>query len=797
MAKKMDEFLLEYWRRRIMRDMPVEQYARLCDYIKNEDYVGHMKEWTDLLVKNGDEFEWENNLIRKLPMPDGEAGDWMMEEDEWIKLFKAFQTAFQDMDAAKKGFKYEKKAKDFLEKYFGNDGQLFSYAVASHEAETEITELRTILETHATELQAVLKDFFNDDFTWKDLIDGIDDKKYNKEPKFRERLQAIAREMGTSSSYYQDSPIRQIVGRALNFHNIENGFVGQKPTPAKLSEFKIAYAGIMDTLYRNEKTIYKYFKGNGQSKICKTLEEAKTRLNYNDPNAEEYIPPKREDELTFAQMVEDKWNETYTEYLEKYTKFQGDRLFYSTYAKDIFKAIDKEKIKPTDGLAKVLEKSDAIKKRLVTGKKTTKHFDWMTKTLKDLQSDPKLSKAFAGALSHGNQTRRIVEEIIIRAIQDNKIDEAKSTLEILSVMQYGLTTSRVMDALNKTDFVLFSDKDLSWNKNEHMKRVFTGVDKAVKGLCMGVGYGFTIVGNAIRLHGDKFNGRTSKTFAAARRQQQEQYDNERADVVASIEQNNADIRAGRDDIRTSGVADEADHDARRDALRTSRQGIEADEKRHKKLDDFINNHVPERRLFQFKQQLDELEQQAQEANTQFLQGQTRHAELTARMGTLTTEEQAELDDLNANLPYLENRKNNLQDTFGRRRWAYRVAERRINDGDYAARRDDLRTDIDTRVTANTAEEARLNKWKHGTETVQNLTAMRDANTEKLRTWDADHTDKYRDLMAYWDFLQTGRRTHSGPFYSWTLGSKKLKQKAFDSQKDALFEHFRDNYSMRD
>ncbi len=796
MSVKMNDFLLEYWRRRIMRDMPVEQYARLCDYIEKDDLVGHMKEWTDLLEKNGaGEYIRVNGLIQKKPMPDGEDGDWKMEEDEWKKLFQAFQTAFQDMDASKKGFKYEKKANDFLEKYFGSTGQLFSYAIATSEAEREIDDLKQILESHATELQAVLKDFFNDDFTWDDLLDGIRDKKYNKEPKFRDKLQAIAREIGTSASYYKDSPIHQIIGRSVTFNNIENGFDGQKPSPAKLAEFKIVYSSIMDTLYRNEKTIYQYFKGNGQSKICKTLEEAKTRLNYNDKDADEYLPPKRSDELSFVQKVQDMWNDTYSEYLEKYTKLQGDRLFFSAYAKDIFKAIDKEKIKPTDGLAKILEKSDAIKKRLQTGKKATKHFDWFTKTLKDLQSDPQLSKAFEGALTHGNQTRRIVEEIIIRAVQEGKIDEAKSTLEILSVMQYGLTTSKVMDAIGKTDFVMLSDGNLSWNKNEGMKMVTGAMDKAIKGLCMGVGYGFTIVGNAIRLSGGAFNGKMGNTLTDARRQKLGEYDAERAGVQASIDKNNQDILDAEADITASGIADEAEHDARRDALRTSRQGVEADEKRHKKLDDWLNNHGQEKQQRLLENRLDEAQQQYNQIQGEVVRVRADIANLSGR-GALTPDEQAYLDYLqNTHLDDLNNQLAEADALVNRRQNTLNNFSDRVTHNVFTTRRDDLRTNIDTRITGNTAEEERLNKWRHGTETVKNLTDMREASVAKLNSWDADHVDQYRELMAYWDFLQQGRRTHTGPMYSWTLGSKKLKQKAFDAQKAAMFDSFKSGYTI--
>ena len=42
-------------------------------------------------------------------------------------------------------------------------------------------------------------------------------------------------------------------------------------------------------------------------------------------------------------------------------------------------------------------------------------------------------------------------------------------------------------------------------------------------------------------------------------------------------------------------------------------------------------------------------------------------------------------------------------------------------------------------------------------------------------------------MAYWDFLETGRNTHTGNLYSWGLGSAKKKQKNFNGS--ALFQQY--------
>ena len=50
-------------------------------------------------------------------------------------------------------------------------------------------------------------------------------------------------------------------------------------------------------------------------------------------------------------------------------------------------------------------------------------------------------------------------------------------------------------------------------------------------------------------------------------------------------------------------------------------------------------------------------------------------------------------------------------------------------------------------------------------------------------------------MAYWDLLETGRDSHTGPMYSWALGNAKKKQDKFNQNKNAIFASYLDNYSM--
>ena len=137
------------------------------------------------------------------------------------------------------------------------------------------------------------------------------------------------------------------------------------------------------------------------------------------------------------------------------------------------------------------------------------HFEWMEKTLDDLKNT--MPKAFNGALKNGGQMRALVSELILNAVRDNKIDEAKTAMEVLSVVKYGYTTSKIMDTLraDKDLFTIFSDKDLSWNKGG-VEIVTNAMDKTIRFAFLTAGYAITGIGNAIRLNGSKFNGKTGR-----------------------------------------------------------------------------------------------------------------------------------------------------------------------------------------------------------------------------------------------------------------------------------------------
>lgn len=531
--KSMIDFVSEYYKRLIFLEMPDEQFVRFCEYVDKNDLGGNMKYWRDqLLRKDGDTFVKDPaaKLYVRKELPDPiyvTAGDnWQLDDSEWEKMYNAFNDAFQSMYAKRKSLEYpepNEKALKFLDRFFGDTAAvpLFSYTTASHEAENTIKDLYNLLTgPHGERLKQWFNSsdnrgqYFNDEFSWDDLIRGLNDKKYNKDPKFRQRMIDIAGALDNDMQR-SDSVVRKIVGLTarLDFSTIASGFENKTVSPDKISLLKANYRELLTTLHKTPK-VFEVFQPNDSSKISKSLNDARKFLDYNNPESKSYVPPKLKDDLTLPQRISKWWDDTYENYFEKYTRARGDHIFMSPYAKEICKAIDKEKIKPTDGLAKILESKDAIKKRLSDSKNAPNHFEWFANTLNDLKD--KMPKAFASALKDGTRMRAIVSQMILRAVRENKIDEAKTALETLAVIRYGYTTSKIMDTFRKSDLTIFSDKDLSINKNNPaMQFINNAMDRTIKFAFNAVGYGITAMGNAVRLSGAKFNGQYGRLGNAA------------------------------------------------------------------------------------------------------------------------------------------------------------------------------------------------------------------------------------------------------------------------------------------
>lgn len=813
MAVKMDEFVLQYYMQYRFNHMPPEVRAQFDAYVKTNDFRGNMKTWKNKLMHQDANGRWVENAM---PNPANSTDAFFMEDGDWKKFFVAFQNAFRNMSADREKLVKDEKndAVNFLDKYFGSlPSHIFSNSVANPTADNLISnEFKNFLNTYKTRLEVQFQNWgiIDKNFTYSQLLSGITSKKYNSSPSFQKKIKKIAQYIDTySTSEEFRNVLRLNPGDTIpDFSPIINGFDDEHVDPAKMDLFKGNantrgdYVDLLNTLVTNEK-VYEVFKQYDDGKISGKLEEANSKLEYDKTDSKDYVPPKRTEELTFYQKLKGDISDTIEDYLDKYLKLSGDRLYFSESAKLIIKAIGKS-YKPTEGLDKILEKKSDIQKNLMyKSPRATDHFDWFVKTMEDLKAS--MPKTFAGALKNGRQLKAIVEELIMKAVRENKIDEAKTAMEILSVVKYGYTNSKIMEAFNKSDLTIFSDKDLSLNKNSQViTMVTTAFDYTIKKGLQAVGYTLTGLGNIVRLSGSKFNGKANRLSNlrnqwiannTAERNAAEQRRNTENPLDQSIITAQRTVLSG---LSTAGF-NENSISRRKRQLQTAQNSakvahddyVQAKEN-FERADDIVNAR---QQISNLLGQRNALNREIADLDSEFndpatYAGLTPEAASALAQDILARKREAESEKtqkyeevrgLVANLRSVYSR-DQIRDAVRDRPAllsAMQNAERRYN----------------TRQAYSDYMEQKINEYENATELVQEATARINKRNEEMRDWDNTHKDNYRDLVAFWDMLETGRNLHLGKFYSWSLGRAKNKQSAFDAVKIAQFNRYATNYSL--
>lgn len=810
MAVKMDDFVLQYYMQYRFNHMPPEVRAQFDVYVKSDDFRGNMKTWKKKLMHQGTNGRWTENAM---PDPLNSASEFFMEDGEWKKFFVAFQNAFRNMSADRE--KLEKDSPDavkFLDEYFGNSpSQIFTNSIANPTAEDFINnDFKNFLTKYKTRLEVQFQNWgiLDKDFTYSQLLSGISSKKYNSSPSFQKKIKKIAQYIDAySTSEEFRSVLRLGPGDTIpDVSPIINGFDDERVDPSKMALFKGDasrrgdYVDLLNTLVKNKK-IYDVFKQYDDGKVSGKVEEANSKLDYENKESKDYVPPKRSEELTFYQKLKGDVSDTIEDYLDKYLKASGDRLYFSESAKLIVKAIGKS-YKPTEGLDKILEKKSDIKNNLMyKSPRATDHFDWFVKTMEELKTS--MPKTFAGALKNGRQLKAIVEELIMKAVRENKIDEAKTAMEVLSVVKYGYTNSKIMEAFNKSDLTIFSDKDLSWNKNE-IKIVTTAFDYTIKKGLQVVGYTLTEIGNMIMLSGSKFNGKADR-LKNLRNQWTANNDAERtaAEQQRRVEDplDQSVITAQRSvlsGLNTAGFNESTmprrkrQMQAAQNSARVAHDDYIQAKENFERADDIVNAR---RQISSVLGQRNALKQKIADLEAKFndpatYAGLTTEAASALAQDILARKREAEAEkeqkyeearELTANLRGLYSR-DQIRDAVRDRPAllsAMQNAESRYN----------------TRQSYSDYMEQKINEYENATGLVAEATERINKRNEEIRTWDDNHKDSYKELVAFWDMLETGRNLHLGKFYSWSLGSAKKKQNAFDAVKLAQFNQYAANYSL--
>lgn len=825
----MDKFLKRYYKQLHFNSMPADVRKRFFEWVKNgtltlamqnwvRDYLEHDPNTNELMV-DGD----GNYILKALPDPDtvdpeNENG---LSDDAAKDLFITFQHAFAGMAADIKTYQdSEPQSKNFVNLYFGPN-KLFNVSGAANQAVVDgITAITDLIKTNAQVKRIVLagesdgKKLFDNETKLNEFLNKCDQAKYNSDGSVQSKLQKVATVLESASWSYASTEVGHKISNiqdALNSVMDPSAFAMDPGSidPTKLAQFRAIYLkgtqqenGLLQTLYHN-KTIRERFAKYDAGAITGPIGKAEENVNWQDKSKENYVDPKIDDVLTPWQSLE-KWvTDTYADTFKKYEELRGGHKFFQQEAKDIFKAIDKEKVKPVDGVKAILDKKAAIEDRL-NNPVAKQHFKWFTEIMGPLTK--KMPKAVEGAWKDAEQMKAIISQIILNATDPNNDDpdaiaKAKTAMEIMTAMKYGMMTSKIMDGIksDKDLFSFFSNKDLSWNKSEGVKFITNAMDKTVRLAFLGLGYSVTIVKNKIKMSGMKYKDKDNQGQGGlAERFNRENTTKQQAlrdqntvetPILAAKIREKAQLNTGLNPINDNNLPQ---HEGNLSQLDANMQQQESIKQQHQTGYDAYN---------QGKQIVD--------ADTD---NQNTLAQLNQSVTQLqndVTQTQNQLNDPNtyANLPQaaasalavqIRQQLTGLQQQLQQAIQQRDAKQNELNDPQY---RQNL-TDANNTMTANQAAfnaytqadnaynryktahddlNEKIESFKEATKTIEELQTAIDERTRALQNWPQNNTNKVIELENYWNFLQDKTTT-------WGFSLKKAQDR-FDAGKVGMLQQY--------
>ena len=338
MALSLKQKLFDYFAQYHFDLMPPEVRARFDDYAKNEDFQGDMKDWNT---------NYKGAFLPDLKGIPGGTDPHQLTDDEWGELFDAFQEAFQAMDNLKdpslgrKG-PYKKPTNNFIAKWFGDyvAGKVFIQKEAAAVAEDILTTGTDNLADFLT-ANPSLKDTFKNnlketfsDISYGQFIQGLRDKTYNSDTKFRGKVFDVIRYInayGPQEGYSAPSRSQWPIG--VGYTPLPNGDGTFSVSPGTVApvinniyanpdtdkwfeiptarrtvcidRFKDNYAEIFDTLVDKKNIRSDFLAQMRNSAVSESLTEAIKQTSYDDKETDNYIPPKYPDEKNWRQELED------------------------------------------------------------------------------------------------------------------------------------------------------------------------------------------------------------------------------------------------------------------------------------------------------------------------------------------------------------------------------------------------------------------------------------------------------------------------------------------------------------
>lgn len=807
MATNMKEFLYNYFALRNMQSMSDGVLNHLNDLIQKNEYPNDtVKSWKDKFLEAADpqKPDGPKKVKGKDKLPDIKS----LSADEFEELYRSFYDVFYSMSQNIDNYLGEGNAKtrEFIENYFGKD-KVFEPTPVQAKTKDEIKRFVDLLlsNTDALAVSGIEREELS-------MLRSIQKDPSNIDnPKSRNLLFRLIRSISRDIQFGNVSKNIVDLFADVGLDDILNEL--NKPenvTPEKLQLFENNYVKIFETLYSKD-NIYAAFKENeGNDKtISRQIDTALSDTDYTGKiNSKNYIAPKYKEDLNLRQTIDKKLDNTYKNVLKKYLTLHRDNLFIKPEAKAIFEALDKEKIKPTDGINKILEKANDITNRL-KGKEpfnAAKHFEWMVNILKSLKDNGK-EKTLEAALRNPRQLRSIIEEIVIEALsgKDKKVKEAKTAMEVLSVMQYGLFTSRTMDAINKTDMNIFSDDKLSWNKNEGNQMLTKVTDRALQaGLQLG-GYALTAAINGSRRIGSSLrNSDRLNTQSETRKKELEKEKNDwqstkqKEDIADNKTISDNDIRIQnsgiKDDTELSNAkaklkADRVTEESNKQAFKNAEQNFAQWEQYRSDYERLMQISVERvnisREIGRLKAELQAMPNPAPDQQAE-LEAQTKKQESLKIQKQLDNLEK-ESDELKSRYPGIRTDKTTGKTTIiPYNKFMYR----KDTYGNAKTRRDKAEQAYTNSKNANDDLDKRIYDYEDGNEQKKAAQDRLDKRADKDKKWDNDNKNEYMELMAYWDFLQSGK-TKTKLFH---FATNKVQDKMDKGKMQAMLNNWNNSYA---
>ena len=428
-------------------------------------------------------------------------------------LYLKLVLVLRDM-AADKELSSEDPVKSFLNDFYGADKAVETFTISPIDLSgpNDAKDIAKYIRSNLTDYTS----FFNEDIKEKDLkslADALDSGSYISDSK---ALKTLDKFLGRIAHYYQwdnskplpskDMPTcLKLAGAGpadLDISNIDSIRKQlKKPIiPASLDKLNEDAPKLFGKLISNDKLFEKFSEKDEDGDLRKWISKGISETNYK--SGDDALAPKYDDRKQFWDDAKAKVKDWYVDTLGKLEQ-KHTRHLYTTNARYIVAGLIGKGVKPTDGTGKILDTLDAINGDLPNP--VQKQVKWIKDTLKKMKG----TNFFKDALRDGDQMRQLVQEIIKAAAHDGKKEEAKVALEMLAVMRYTLTTSSVRDQLKKTEFKLFSDSSLSFNKgNKFMQSMTNALDRTLKFGMMATFEAGNFVKNSIKQQGLKFGDGT-------------------------------------------------------------------------------------------------------------------------------------------------------------------------------------------------------------------------------------------------------------------------------------------------